>query len=267
MGTEPTLIQRLEGITWRVRTTPNQTLVITRKVGPTPLLVLDPVTGAVQSQTSGSNTEARYGLSLSPDGALVASSSGAGSVFIHNTASLSPVAEIGAMWGPGLGVAFHPTMPIFVSSTAYGELVFWDTHTWERLSTIKAHNGVVVDAAVSADGRWLASIGDDGMLMVFDLHGALPWQSTHALGEPIQGEAPIALERTLALGQAAATYGAPRLALTLRGDQLDALERARLATLAGDSTARAAWKQAAEDGAVSTAALSLILSALESSDP
>jgi len=186
-------------------------------------------------------------------------------VYVHDTLTLAHVAQFGAPWGPGLGVAFHPTQPLLVTSTYYGELVFWDTNTWERLSTVQTPSGGISDLTISDDGRWLASVGDDGMV-VFDLDGTLPWESIGALGNALELDELDPPQRRLNLGWAAAKYGAPTLALSELGDTLSAVERARLTTLAGEPSAPAAWKHAAEAGEVSPAVLTLILAALPSTN-
>jgi hypothetical protein len=178
---------------------------------------------------------------------------------------MAPVAEVGALLGPGLGVAFHKTLPVLVTSTTRGELVFWDTETWDRLSTIQVHDSSVSDVAISDNGRWLASVAD-GSLAVLDLEGALPWQSTEAVSVPLEARELAKPERTRSLGRSAVAYGAPRLALSLTGFEIDALERARLVTLAGEPGADAAWRQAADEGAVSPAVLELVLASLAQSE-
>jgi len=267
IGASPKTIWEREGESWLVRKTPADMLVLAQKVGFPNLVLLDPETGTVLSQTAGPVSEsARYGLAISPDGTLVAASSGSGTVYVHDLSSMSLVAEVGASLGPALGIAFHRTLPLLVASTSYGELVFWDTETWERLSTIQSHANEVNDAAISDDGRWLASVAD-GSLTVFDLDGALPWQSTAAVARPLRAAESATPERTRALGRTAAAYGAPQLALSLVGAEVDALERARLVTLADESGAEAAWRRAADEGAVSPAVLALILASLERPEP
>jgi WD40 repeat protein len=271
MGSAPKTIHQLEGKAWRLRKTPVGTVVVTRKLGPSNLVVLDPGTGMQIADNSGGRAggayeEARYGLAISPDGAFAAASSGTGTVYVHDATSMSQVAQFGSPWGPGLGVAFHPTLPLFVASTAHGELVFWDTATWERLSMIKTHSEAVRDLAISGNGRWLASVSEDEMVL-FDLEGALPWQSTGALGRALQPGEVASGERTLAVGWSAAKYGASKLALLLVGDALNPVEKARFLTLSGDPDAASSWSRAAEAGEVSPAALALILASLQSINP
>jgi WD40 repeat protein len=267
MGASPTTIWEQDGHTWKVRKTPAGMLAVSVKWGSPNLFIVDPGTGTTLAHSAGNTSHgARYGIAFSSDGRLLAASSGEGAFYIHDLNSMTAVTTIGASLGPGLGVAFHKTQPILVTSTFRGEVVFWDTETWERLSTVQAHSSMIPDLAISPDGRWLASIAP-GVLTVFDLNGALPWEATGALAEPLEaGELPSP-DRTRALRRTAAAYGAPKLALSLLENEIGPVERARLLTLADDPGAAAAWRHAADDGAVSPAALSRILAALRGSAP
>ncbi len=269
----PETIRQLGGQTWRVRKSGSGTIMVTRKEGPSNVIVLDHDTGATLAEHAPDGPrdpyeEARYGLDISADGTRAVTSSGTGVVSIHDTATAARLARFGSPWGPGLGVAFHPSQAILVTSTYYGELVFWDAHAWERLSTVQAHSGGISDLAISKNGRWLASIGDDG-LVVFDLDESLPWESTDALGEPLEREETMPLARKLRLGRAAAKYGAPALALTALEDSVSPVDRARLMMLADQPGVPLAWEQAEDAGEVSPAVLKLVLAevqAEESSD-
>ncbi len=50
-----------------------------------------------------------------------------------------------------------------------GEIRFWDTTSARELATLHAHNDAVGCLAISADGRTLASGGDDGSVILWDL--------------------------------------------------------------------------------------------------
>ena len=262
MGAPLAVVARMEGTPWRMRHTGAGTLVMTRRDGPgTRLLVLDSESGAVLRASA--RRVPAYGVTVSSDGSLIAVSSATGRVRVYDTRTLALQTSIGSTWGPGLGVVFHPTLPILVTSTGYGELELWDVETWDRLSTIPAHDEPIAEIALSPDGRWMASIGDEGRLMVFDLEGPLPWESSDVLVSNLMVAEPLPPERRRLLGRTLAAFGAPGLALSLLGPDLPALERARLATLAGDEAAASAWKGAADDGALAPASLALILSSFE----
>ena len=259
MGQGLGVIKVLEGRPWRARHSPSGVLLMTRPDGPFHLVAMDPESGV--ELAAGEATAPLYGISVSPDGQLVATSSGGGTIGVYDAQTLEPLSSVGSAWGPGLGVAFHPSLPILVSSTAYGELVIWDLATWDRLATIPAHAGAIADIALSGDGHWMASVGVDGTMMVFDLQAPLPWEASEALRRPGE-DGGLTPERREQLGRTVAALGAPELALSLSGPELDALERARLETLAGGPGAARAWKRAADEGDVSVASLQLILSAL-----
>ncbi len=57
-------------------------------------------------------------------------------------------------------------------------LRWWDLQRGECVRVRKAHQGAVQSLKRSPDGQWLASCGDDGAIMIWDLHSG---QSLHTL--------------------------------------------------------------------------------------
>src|SRR5262249_51935191 len=63
-----------------------------------------------------------------------------------------------------LGLAAASGRPLLAVARFEGGVEIWDTEKRTQLSTFREHRGRVWSVALSADGRMLASGGDDGIL-------------------------------------------------------------------------------------------------------
>src|SRR5262249_51825513 len=69
-----------------------------------------------------------------------------------------------------LCVAFRPTdARLLVSAHEDGSLRYWDTESGQDFDEIKAHEGEIVGLTFRSDGQWLATIGADNWVRVWDL--------------------------------------------------------------------------------------------------
>ena len=65
-------------------------------------------------------------------------------------------------------VEFHPNPITFLLAQVI-RLVVWDVHTGNCVRVFLGHTNSVNCLAVSPDGRWLASGGEDGIICVWDI--------------------------------------------------------------------------------------------------
>ena len=57
-----------------------------------------------------------------------------------------------------------------VSGGTDGALHWWDLEQGEKLDTVQAHKGWVHSLRLSPDGKVIASTGEDGEIMLWELH-------------------------------------------------------------------------------------------------
>ena len=110
-------------------------------------------------------------VAFAPDGARFASADETGRIVLWDTADLSPQTLVGLSPGGAMTLAFGPGGHLLASggcaddTCGAGEVSVWDTATGRRLAGWPAHDNAVREVAFNADGRYLASIGGDSLIV------------------------------------------------------------------------------------------------------
>ncbi len=104
------------------------------------------------------------GLAFSPDGRMLASTGDDGSFRLWRVADGKPLNRLSAHDGLAFGVAFTRDAERLVTCGSDGLVHVWKDG--QKQATYRDHRARVEAIAVSADGRWFASVGKDRALVV-----------------------------------------------------------------------------------------------------
>ena len=106
-------------------------------------------------------------VSIQAAGLNVVSADAAGKVRVWNPAAGPALTEIGAHTGPVTSVVMHPTLPQFATSGADGLVKIWQLPVVPG-KTLPVHAQESHAVAVSADGKFVVSAAEDGVVRVVD---------------------------------------------------------------------------------------------------
>jgi WD40 repeat protein len=109
-----------------------------------------------------------WGVALSADGRLVASSSDDQTIRVWELATGRRVATLTGHTRAVWGVALSEDGRRLASASFDGTVRFWDVAAGELLTTMLGHDGRITGVALSADGRVATSAGTDGTVRVWD---------------------------------------------------------------------------------------------------
>jgi WD40 repeat protein len=122
------------------------------------------------------HTDRVYGISYSPDGRVLASSSRDGSIKIWDASGNTREALQTFVINPdpstyGAGnVAFNPAGSLLAGVSGKGEIILWDTSTWQEVRRKSgAHAGTIWGLAFSPDGKMLLTGGGDGLVKLWNV--------------------------------------------------------------------------------------------------
>lgn len=136
------------------------------------LLVWKPESGELLRRIT-NNGQRTYGLSLSPDGTLIAAATGApgqaGEVRVFEYATGKVIATPFRGDDNALSVAFSPDGSRLVIGAADGRLRVVQTSDWKTLIEVTAHSDWITAVAWNKEGTQVATASRDHTAKVFDL--------------------------------------------------------------------------------------------------
>jgi len=110
-----------------------------------------------------------YSCAFSPDGSLLASASGDGTVKVWELASRKEILSLSGHKGPVYSCAFSPDGSLLASANGDGAVKVWELASGKLILSLSGHKGSVHSCAFSPDGSLLASASRDGTVKVWEL--------------------------------------------------------------------------------------------------
>jgi WD40 repeat protein/tRNA A-37 threonylcarbamoyl transferase component Bud32 len=132
-------------------------------------LAWDPVTGEILARFPPVHTGWVNGLSLSPDGRLLASCGNDAKIVLWNLEKRQKLAVLAGHEGSVNGVAFSPDGKLIASTSADTTVRLWDTESGRELKRLRGHRAESWDVVFAPDGKSILSSGADGAVRIWDV--------------------------------------------------------------------------------------------------
>ena len=107
-----------------------------------------------------------WSVSFSPDGTLLASGSGNGTIKLWDVAMGTPTAVIGEHTAEVYSVSFSPDGTLLASGSGDNTIKLWDVVRREQIASLEGHTVEVYSVAFSPDRTLLASASGDNTIKV-----------------------------------------------------------------------------------------------------
>ncbi len=105
---------------------------------------------------------------FSPDGRMLASCGNVQEIKLWNLETQAAIMALRGKAGAVFDLTFSPDGTTLVSGQGFGIIKFWDVATGENIATLKGHTGIVFSVDFSSDGTILASGSQDGTVLLWD---------------------------------------------------------------------------------------------------
>lgn len=120
-------------------------------------------------------SDGSYSVALSPNGNWIATSHG-----VYDGQTGSQILRLVGEWGAAYDMAFTPDGQWLICVTDRGEVMLWDTKTWQIVAQQRWAETPLVSLSLSTDGKYLVT-GEDGKYVRFGT--VEPLQHVSVLGQ------------------------------------------------------------------------------------
>lgn len=107
-------------------------------------------------------------LAFSPDGMMLASGHGGGTLMLWSVATGKEVAMLPGHTGQVISLAFSPDRKTLASGCSDQTIKLWNVIDCKEIVTLKGHTLPVAAVAYSPDGKTLASADGEGAVLTWD---------------------------------------------------------------------------------------------------
>ncbi|MEG4167815.1 nSTAND1 domain-containing NTPase [Microcoleus sp. S13_D1] len=132
------------------------------------LSLLNIVSNVAAPNTLGGHASTVYGVSFSPDGKLLATSSDDNTVKLWDTTTGKQIKTLTGHTGPVWGISFSPDGKQLASGSDDKTVKLWDTLTGKQINTLIGHKDKLNAVSFSPNGKLLATGSQDKTVKLWD---------------------------------------------------------------------------------------------------